>query len=73
VNGWVATASIAAFEGQIGQAAYAASKAGVAALTLVQHIIENEYLNGEVIRWTAHCACRPDSAFRPLLIEAQLS
>jgi NAD(P)-dependent dehydrogenase (short-subunit alcohol dehydrogenase family) len=28
------TASIAAFEGQIGQAAYAASKAGVAALTL---------------------------------------
>jgi len=30
----VNTASIAAFEGQIGQAAYAASKAGVAALTL---------------------------------------
>jgi len=28
------TASIAAFEGQIGQAAYAASKGGVAALTL---------------------------------------
>ena len=28
------TASIAAFEGQIGQAAYAASKAGVAGLTL---------------------------------------
>jgi NAD(P)-dependent dehydrogenase (short-subunit alcohol dehydrogenase family) len=30
----VNTASIAAFDGQIGQAAYAASKAGVAALTL---------------------------------------
>jgi NAD(P)-dependent dehydrogenase (short-subunit alcohol dehydrogenase family) len=30
----VTTASVAAFEGQIGQAAYAASKAGVAALTL---------------------------------------
>jgi NAD(P)-dependent dehydrogenase (short-subunit alcohol dehydrogenase family) len=30
----VATASVAAFEGQIGQAAYAASKGGVAALTL---------------------------------------
>ncbi len=30
----VSTASVAAFEGQIGQAAYAASKAGVAALTL---------------------------------------
>ena len=30
----VNTASVAAFEGQIGQAAYAASKAGVAALTL---------------------------------------
>ena len=30
----VNTASIAAFEGQIGQAAYAASKGGVAALTL---------------------------------------
>ncbi|MGP1396309.1 MAG: SDR family NAD(P)-dependent oxidoreductase [Inquilinaceae bacterium] len=30
----VSTASIAAFEGQIGQAAYAASKGGVAALTL---------------------------------------
>jgi NAD(P)-dependent dehydrogenase (short-subunit alcohol dehydrogenase family) len=31
----VATASIAAFEGQIGQAAYAAAKAGVVGLTLV--------------------------------------
>jgi len=30
----VGTASVAAFEGQIGQAAYAASKGGVAALTL---------------------------------------
>jgi NAD(P)-dependent dehydrogenase (short-subunit alcohol dehydrogenase family) len=30
----ILTASIAAFEGQIGQAAYAASKGGVAALTL---------------------------------------
>jgi NAD(P)-dependent dehydrogenase (short-subunit alcohol dehydrogenase family) len=30
----ISTASIAAFEGQIGQAAYAASKGGVAALTL---------------------------------------
>jgi NAD(P)-dependent dehydrogenase (short-subunit alcohol dehydrogenase family) len=30
----VATASIAAYEGQIGQVAYAASKAGVAGLTL---------------------------------------
>ena len=30
----VSTASVAAYEGQIGQAAYAASKAGVAALTL---------------------------------------
>src|SRR4030095_1308063 len=30
----VSTASVAAFEGQIGQAAYAASKGGVAALTL---------------------------------------
>ena len=30
----VNTASVAAFEGQIGQAAYAASKAGVAGLTL---------------------------------------
>lgn len=30
----VSTASVAAFEGQIGQASYAASKAGVAALTL---------------------------------------
>ncbi len=102
----VSTASVAAFEGQIGQAAYAASKGGVAALTmpaarelaqfgirvlaiapgimltpmmagmtqeiqdslgasvpfpkrmgkpseyaaLVLHCIENEYLNGEVIR-----------------------
>ena len=103
----VSTASVAAFEGQIGQAAYAASKGGVAALTmpaarefaqfgirvnadrarhfphadadgaaarrrrrasaprcrspscsagptefaeLVRHIIENSYLNGEVIR-----------------------
>jgi NAD(P)-dependent dehydrogenase (short-subunit alcohol dehydrogenase family) len=100
------TASVAAFEGQIGQAAYAASKGGVAGLTLpaarelarhgirvvaiapglfetpllasipeparqalgesipypsrlghaeeyaalVQHVIENRYLNGEVIR-----------------------
>jgi NAD(P)-dependent dehydrogenase (short-subunit alcohol dehydrogenase family) len=102
----VTTASVAAFEGQIGQAAYAASKGGVAALTLpaarelarfgvrvmtiapgifdtpllaglpeaarqslgqqvpfpprlgrpeefaalVRHIVENEMLNGEVIR-----------------------
>ena len=102
----VSTASIAAFEGQIGQAAYSASKGGVAALTLpvarelaqhgirviaiapglfltpmvaalppetqeslaasipfpprlgapddyaalVAHIVENRYLNGEVIR-----------------------
>jgi NAD(P)-dependent dehydrogenase (short-subunit alcohol dehydrogenase family) len=102
----ITTASVAAFEGQIGQAAYAASKGGVAALTmpaarelaqfgirvvsiapgifhtpmmmalseeaqkslaaavpfpralgrpdqfasLVSHIIENSYLNGEVIR-----------------------
>lgn len=30
----VNTASVAAFEGQVGQAAYAASKAGVAGLTL---------------------------------------
>ena len=30
----VSTASVAAFEGQIGQAAYASSKGGVAALTL---------------------------------------
>jgi NAD(P)-dependent dehydrogenase (short-subunit alcohol dehydrogenase family) len=30
----VSTASVAAFDGQIGQAAYAASKGGVAALTL---------------------------------------
>ena len=30
----VSTASVAAFEGQIGQAAYAASKGGVAALTM---------------------------------------
>jgi NAD(P)-dependent dehydrogenase (short-subunit alcohol dehydrogenase family) len=102
----VATASVAAFEGQIGQAAYSASKGGVAALTvpaarelaqfgirvnaiapgifetpmlralpeevqkslaasvpfpkllgrpqqfaaLARHIVENRYLNGEVIR-----------------------
>jgi NAD(P)-dependent dehydrogenase (short-subunit alcohol dehydrogenase family) len=102
----VSTASVAAFEGQVGQAAYSASKGGVAALTipaarelaqfgirvnaiapgifhtpmlmalpeevqkglaasvpfpkllgrpeqfaaLVRHIIENRYLNGEVIR-----------------------
>jgi NAD(P)-dependent dehydrogenase (short-subunit alcohol dehydrogenase family) len=102
----VSTASVAAFEGQIGQAAYASSKGGVAALTLpaarefaqfgirvnaiapgifhtpmlmalpeeaqkslaaavpfpkllgrpehfaelVRHIVENSYLNGEVIR-----------------------
>ena len=102
----VNTASVAAFDGQIGQAAYAASKGGVAAMTLpiarelarhgirvatiapgifetpmmaglpedvqdslgksvpypsrlgrpqeyaamVQHIVENDYLNGEVIR-----------------------
>jgi NAD(P)-dependent dehydrogenase (short-subunit alcohol dehydrogenase family) len=30
----IATASVAAYDGQIGQAAYAASKAGVAGLTL---------------------------------------
>ena len=30
----VSTASVAAFDGQIGQAAYASSKGGVAALTL---------------------------------------
>ena len=30
----VMTASVAAFDGQIGQAAYAASKGGIAALTL---------------------------------------
>lgn len=30
----VNTASIAAFEGQVGQAAYAASKAGVAGMTI---------------------------------------
>jgi NAD(P)-dependent dehydrogenase (short-subunit alcohol dehydrogenase family) len=102
----VSTASVAAFEGQVGQAAYSASKGGVAALTmpaarelaqfgirvnaiapgifltpmlmglpeetqkslaasvpfpkllgrpeqfaeLVRHIVENTYLNGEVIR-----------------------
>lgn len=102
----VSTASVAAFEGQIGQAAYSASKGGVASLTLpaarefsqfgirvlaiapgimltpmmtsmpeevqqslgasvpfpkrlgkpsefaalVRHIVENQYLNGEVIR-----------------------
>jgi NAD(P)-dependent dehydrogenase (short-subunit alcohol dehydrogenase family) len=81
------TASVAAFEGQIGQAAYSASKGGVVAMTmpiarelarygirvvtiapglfdtpmmaglpekaresLAQHVIENEMLNGEVIR-----------------------
>jgi NAD(P)-dependent dehydrogenase (short-subunit alcohol dehydrogenase family) len=105
----VMTASVAAYEGQIGQAAYAASKGGVAALTiaaardlasrgvrvmsiapgpmltpmvagfgeevqaglaaqavlpkrlgrpeeyaaLVGHIVENPYLNGEVIRLDA--------------------
>ncbi len=31
---WSTTASIAAFDGQIGQAAYASSKAGVVGLTL---------------------------------------
>src|SRR5271169_628449 len=84
----VCTASVAAYEGQIGQAAYAASKGGVVALVipaarefaqfgirvnakatglfstpipnllgrppqyaaLVRHMIENRYLNGEVIR-----------------------
>ena len=106
----VNTASNAAFDGQIGQAAYSASKAGVAGMTLpvardlaskgsassrsrpgrptrrcsgrcgrhprepvsqipfpkrlgraedfaalVKHIVENEYLNGEVIRSTAPC------------------
>jgi NAD(P)-dependent dehydrogenase (short-subunit alcohol dehydrogenase family) len=41
----IQTASIAAFEGQVGQAAYAASKAGIAGLTIVaardlaQHLI----------------------------------
>jgi len=67
------TASIAAFEGQIGQVAYAASKGGIAGLTLpmalaakipnparlgqpnefaalAMHIIENDFLNGNVIR-----------------------
>jgi len=44
----VSTASVAAFEGQIGQAAYASSKGGIAALVL--HCIHNGYLNGEVIR-----------------------
>ena len=34
VAGWFSTASIAAFEGQIGQAAYSASKGGVHAMTL---------------------------------------
>lgn len=109
------TASVAAFEGQIGQAAYAASKGGVAALTLpmardmarsgvrimaiapglfltpmleglpqevqdnlgaqapypsrlgkptefaslVQHIIENQMLNGEVIRLDAAIRMTP--------------
>jgi NAD(P)-dependent dehydrogenase (short-subunit alcohol dehydrogenase family) len=84
----VNTASVAAYDGQIGQVAYAASKGGVVALTLpvarelaqygirvvaieslgkqvpfpsrlgrpeeyaalVRHIIENEMLNGEVVR-----------------------
>lgn len=102
----ISTASVAAFEGQVGQAAYAASKGGIAALTLpvarefagfgirvltiapglfatpllqtlpeevqkslaasipfpsrlgsgddfaalAQHMIENAYLNGEVVR-----------------------
>jgi NAD(P)-dependent dehydrogenase (short-subunit alcohol dehydrogenase family) len=102
----ISTASVAAFEGQVGQAAYAASKGGIAALTLpvarelanfgirvltiapglfltplmetlpeavqqslgasipfpsrlggaaefahlVQHMIENTYLNGEIVR-----------------------
>ena len=32
----IMTASVAAFDGQIGQAAYAASKGGVAALTLMR-------------------------------------
>jgi NAD(P)-dependent dehydrogenase (short-subunit alcohol dehydrogenase family) len=111
----VSTASVAAFEGQIGQAAYAASKGGVAALTLpvarelaqhgirvvaiapglfmtpmvaalpeevqaslaadipfprrlgapedyaalVAHIVENRYLNGEVIRLDAALRMAP--------------
>ena len=71
----VGTASVAAFDGQIGQPAYSASKGGVHAMTeaaqeslghqvpyparlgrpdeyasLVQHIVENGYLNGETIR-----------------------
>ncbi|KAF0238451.1 MAG: short-chain dehydrogenase/reductase SDR [bacterium] len=70
------TASVAAFDGQIGQAAYSASKGGIVGMTLpiarefarfgvpfparlghpseyaalAQHIVENEMLNGEVIR-----------------------
>lgn len=43
----VLTASVAAFEGQIGQAAYAASKGGVAALTLP--------LARELARWGVRC------------------
>ena len=110
----ITTASVAAFEGQVGQAAYSASKGGVAALTMpaarefaqfgirvvciapgiFQHphadgdprgiaeepcrlgavpqgarpsrsvclacpsIIENSYLNGEVIRLDGRCAWR---------------
>jgi NAD(P)-dependent dehydrogenase (short-subunit alcohol dehydrogenase family) len=78
----VNTASVAAFDGQIGQAAYSASKGGVVGMTLmlmgmpqevrdslgkqvpfpprlgrpaeyaalVEHIVENEMLNGETIR-----------------------
>src|SRR5215217_8199361 len=82
----VMTASIAAYDGQIGQAAYAASKGGIVGLTLtaardladkgirvvtiapgtmetpmlaglpdayaalVEHIVANQFLNGEVIR-----------------------
>ena len=110
------TASIAAFEGQIGQVAYAASKGGVVAMTLpsggelasgicvvtiapgifdtpllaglpeaarvslgqqvpfpsrlgrpeefaalAKHIIENEMLNGEVIRLDVRCAWPPSN------------
>src|ERR1700733_6524636 len=48
----VNTASVAAFDGQIGQAAYSASKGGIAAMTLplARDIIGNPMLNGEVIR-----------------------
>ena len=83
----ISTASVAAYDGQIGQAAYAASKGGVVGMTLpiardllfgmpqevqdalaagvpfpsrlgtpqdyaklVRHILENDMLNGEVIR-----------------------